>query len=104
MRKKIDQYKQRNERFANDDDKEKRMDKIHRMEKKLEWTEHKAPPLPIMQGSEILTDSLYLYGVDFMSTDDVKTYFSRYNKQPEGSEEPNAQLEVKWINDSSCVV
>lgn len=48
------------------------------MEKKLEWTEHKAPPLPIMQGSNILKDSLYLYGVDFMSTDDVKKYFNRF--------------------------
>lgn len=70
------------------------------MEKKLEWTEHKAPPLPIMHGSSILTDSLYLYGVDFMSTDDVKKYFRRYVQQ----EGPEDQLVVIWINDSSCVI
>ena len=38
---------------------------MHRLEKKLEWTEHKAPPVPILAGSEMLPDSLYLYGVDF---------------------------------------
>jgi len=48
LRQKIEQFKQRNERFANDDNAERRKEKIYRMEKKLEWTEHKAPPLPIM--------------------------------------------------------
>ena len=42
------------------------------MEKKLEWTVHKAFPLPILITSTILDDSLYLYGVDFMSTKDVE--------------------------------
>lgn len=46
-----------------------------RMEKKLEYTVHKSPPIPILQGSSILPDSLYLYGVDYMSTDNVKEYF-----------------------------
>lgn len=45
------------------------------MEKVLEWTEHKAPPIPIMKESVMLEDSLFLYGVDYMSTDDVRKYF-----------------------------
>lgn len=81
LKQQIEKYKQRTERFTNEDEAESRQRKIQRMEKKLEWTEHKAPPLPIMQGSTILPDSLYLYGVDFMSTDDVKKYFKRYANQ-----------------------
>jgi len=50
------------------------------MEKVLEMTEHKAPPIPIMKESVILKDSLYLFGVDYMSTDDVKKYFQSYSK------------------------
>lgn len=77
------------------------------MKKKLEWTEHKAPPLPILEGSTILADSLYLYGVDFMSTGDVKAYFKRYtmNKKDDAEDPENKQeVEIQWINDSSCVV
>jgi len=70
------------------------------MEKKLEWTEHKGPPLPIQKGSTILEDKLYLYGVDFMSTNDVVKYFNRYTN-PE-SKEP--EKDVVWINDSSCII
>jgi hypothetical protein len=65
----------------------------------LEWIEHKAPPVPILAGSEILFDSLYVYGVDFMSTDDVKRYFKKYLELSTTTED-----QVRWINDSSCVV
>ena len=47
------------------------MRKIQRLEKKLEWTEHKAPPVPIIKGANILPDAIYLYGVDYLSTKDV---------------------------------
>ena len=36
-------------------------------------------------------DTLYLYGVDYMSTKEVKEYFKAF-KEPE----------VTWINDSAC--
>jgi hypothetical protein len=72
---------------------------LHRLEKKLEWTEHKAPPVPILAGSEILPDSLYLYGVDFMSTGDVRKYFKKYF----GYNDTDGD-NIKWINDSSCVI
>lgn len=77
------------------------------MEKKLEWTQHKAPPVPILADSNILSNSLYLYGVDFMSTDDVKNYFHRYSQLAQGVESLESeedQFNVKWINDSSCVI
>jgi len=48
LRTKIEKYRERAERFKNDEEVEDRLDKIKRMEKKLEWTEHKAPPLPII--------------------------------------------------------
>jgi len=73
------------------------------MEKKLEWTQHKAPPVPILAGSEIVPDSLYLYGVDFMSTDNVREYFSRYFRDSEMTVEEQNKA-VIWINDSSCVI
>lgn len=47
LKEKIEKFKQRSERFANEEDRETRENKIHRMEKKLEWTVHKASPLPI---------------------------------------------------------
>lgn len=48
LRDKIEKYKERAERFLNDEEEaERRLEKIQRMEKKLAWTEHKAPPLPI---------------------------------------------------------
>ena len=50
-----------------------------KMETVLEWSEHKAPPIPILKESNILADSLFLYGVDYMSTDDVKRYFRNYS-------------------------
>jgi len=51
-------------------------------------------------GAEIVPDVLYLYGVDYMSTNDIKTYFERYTVSGTDKE----ILEVRWINDSSCTV
>ena len=48
LKENIEKMKQRNERFANAEDQERRQAKIARMEKKFEWIEHKAPPLPIL--------------------------------------------------------
>ena len=67
------------------------------METVLQWSEHKMPPIPILKDSNMLTDSLLLYGVDYMSTDDVKKYFKNYQSEEK-------ELVVKWIDDSSCVV
>ena len=51
---------------------------MKKLETVLSWSEHKAAPIPILKDSEILKDSLFLYGVDYMSTDDVKKYFKNY--------------------------
>jgi hypothetical protein len=42
---------------------------------------------------KIQPNILYLYGTDFMSTEDVQSYFERFGK-----------LDIKWINDSSCSI
>jgi len=52
----------------------------------------------------MLADSLYIYGVDYMSTEDVQTYFSRYSKIIGQDEVNEESFKVIWINDSSCVV
>jgi Nuclear cap-binding protein subunit 3 len=44
-----------------------------------------------------MPDQIYLYGVDYMSTFDIKTYFERFASDKEA-------LVVGWINDSSCTV
>lgn len=74
------------------------------MKKQIEWSEHKAPPIPIMENSTILTDSLYLYGVDFMSTSDVQYYFKSFFRTPSSEDQSAQGVIVKWINDSSCVI
>lgn len=74
------------------------------MEKKLEWTEHKAAPVPILEGQNMLSDSLYIYGVDYMSTEDVCSYFSRYSKLAFQEAVDPETFKITWINDSSCVV
>jgi len=47
----------------------------------------------------LMEDALYLYGVDYMSTLDIKTYFERFSTGEELD-----SLIVKWINDSACTV
>ena len=41
----------------------------------------------------VRTDSLYVFGVDFMSSDQVMAYFEVFYP-----------VEVEWLNDSSCNV
>ena len=99
--------KSRIARFGGEDvDNKVHFKELKHLENKLKWTEHKAPPVPILKGSNILQDSLYLYGVDYMSTSDVKTYFSRYQGETNEAEEKVEEetFQIKWINDSSCVV
>jgi len=41
----------------------------------------------------VLGNKLYMYGTDFMSTDEVKQYFEKFG-----------DTTIQWINDSSCTV
>jgi hypothetical protein len=70
---------------------------MEKLTRKLEFARHKDPPKPIEKGSTVLTDAIYLYGVDYMNTFEIKSYFERYSTDKE-------KIEVKWINDSSCTV
>lgn len=51
-------------------------------------------PVEIQSDAQIIEDSLYLYGTDFMSTHDIRNYV--------GTLFP--KVEIKWINDSSCTL
>ena len=51
-------------------------------------------PEEIRTSAKIIEDSLYLYGTDFMSTNDLQFYM--------GAQFPN--LTINWINDSSCTL
>eukprot|EP01022_Parablepharisma_sp_SALTPOND_P001215 TRINITY_DN105862_c0_g1_i1.p1 TRINITY_DN105862_c0_g1~~TRINITY_DN105862_c0_g1_i1.p1 ORF type:complete len:316 (-),score=23.42 TRINITY_DN105862_c0_g1_i1:639-1586(-) len=50
------------------------------------------PPVEPVESATFLKDSFYVYGVDYMSTEDVKTYFGKYELEA-----------VNWLNDSSCI-
>ena len=70
---------------------------MERLQRKLEFARHKEAPTPLQLEANIVPDTIYLYGVDYMSTNDIKTYLERYSSNKD-------LLEVKWINDSSCTV
>ncbi|EAS07811.2 hypothetical protein TTHERM_00526420 (macronuclear) [Tetrahymena thermophila SB210] len=42
---------------------------------------------------ELRSEVLHVYGVDFLSTQDIMSYFSRFNPE-----------KIEWLNDSSCNV
>ncbi|KAL4445525.1 hypothetical protein ABPG74_004599 [Tetrahymena malaccensis] len=45
------------------------------------------------QSLELRPEVLHVYGVDFLSTQDIMSYFSRFNPE-----------KIEWLNDSSCNV
>ena len=90
IEKEILKLQERQSKFGNEvTDEAKKM--LHRLTKKLEFLKHKEPPRRIQLEEEMSMDTLYLYGVDYMSTKEVKEYFKSF-KEPE----------VTWINDSAC--
>eukprot|EP00826_Nyctotherus_ovalis_P042229 TRINITY_DN4320_c0_g1_i2.p1 TRINITY_DN4320_c0_g1~~TRINITY_DN4320_c0_g1_i2.p1 ORF type:complete len:194 (+),score=54.77 TRINITY_DN4320_c0_g1_i2:280-861(+) len=70
---------------------EKRYDRLKRFGTSCDVNQHQ-PTNPSME-STIQKDSLHVYGVDYMSTEDVRTYFKGYDI-----------VQIKWLNDSSCNV
>ena len=72
---------------------------MERLQRRLDFARHKEAPKPILKGSTLLEDTIYLYGVDYMSTSDIKGYFERFTTNNDGE-----QLVVAWIDDSSCTV
>ena len=80
LKERISKIRNRHERFGETQFSPSQKIQLQNLEKRLEWTEHKAPPVPILAGSKVLGDTLYLYGVDFMSTQDVRNYFRKFQK------------------------
>lgn len=67
--------------------------KIENLENRIEKLHNVAKPDEIKSDAVIIENQLYLYGTDFMSTKEIKLHFMRY-----------PEVEVKWINDSSCTL
>ena len=89
----IERIKQRKERFGEEVEKVS-MQKIKKLNKRITSLKAYEKPSEIKQDAEIIEDSLYMYGTDFMSTADIRNYF--------GTLFPKTQ--IKWINDSSCTI
>ena len=71
----IDKIKARQERFGEDPDCERvSKTKINQLNKRITSLKAFEKPAEIKAGAEIIPDSLYLYGVDWMSNKDIKNY------------------------------
>eukprot|EP00347_Sterkiella_histriomuscorum_P000683 403374902 len=90
----IKRLQDRQQKFGGDvtDEAQKRLEKLQR---RLDFARHKEAPQPILSESEISPDTLYLYGVDYMSTDDIQSYIGDQFGGESG-------VQITWINDSSC--
>lgn len=90
LEKEIQRLKDREEKFDTHTEESKKH--LDRMQRKLDFTRHKEQPTPIEVESLVAEDTLYLYGVDYMNTFEIKKYFDGFG----------AEKEISWINDSSC--
>ena len=71
----IDRIKARQERFGEDPDCERvSKTKINQLNKRITSLKAFEKPAEIKAGAEIIPDSLYVYGVDWMSNKDIKNY------------------------------
>ena len=93
INKQIDRIKARKQRFGDEVEKVSEI-KIKKLNKRITSLKAYEKPVEISKDSKIIEDSLYLYGTDFMSTNDIRNYF--------GTQFP--EIEIKWINDSSCTI
>ena len=89
----IDRIKARQERFG-EEVTEIASSKINQLNKRITSLKAFEKPVGITEGAQILSDTVYLYGTDFMSNKDINQYI--------GTQFPNH--EIKWINDSSCTI
>lgn len=67
--------------------------KIVNLEKRIEKLHNVSKPDEIKSDAVIIENQLYLYGTDFMSTEEIRVHFMRYPR-----------VFVNWINDSSCTL
>mmetsp|Transcript_59678 Transcript_59678/g.82016 ORF Transcript_59678/g.82016 Transcript_59678/m.82016 type:complete len:114 (+) Transcript_59678:424-765(+) len=74
-------------------DLEKSKKNISSIQNRIDKLENVEPPKQIDKDAQIIPDTLYLYGTDYMSTKEIYEYLYSF---------PDAN--VKWINDSSCTV
>ena len=89
----IERIKARQERFGEEVD-QVASSKINQLNKRITSLKAFEKPVGIAEGANILSDTVYLYGTDYMSNKDIKAYI--------GTQFPDH--EIKWINDSSCTI
>lgn len=90
---KIEKLKARAERFG-DEVEDSSNNAIKHLENRVGQLRSLEKPEEIRKNAAIIEDSLYLYGTDFMSTENIKEYM--------GLQFPD--LSITWINDSSCTI
>lgn len=66
---------------------------IQQLEQRITKIHNFAKPEEIKSTAVIIEDTLYLYGTDYMSTDEINLYMYPY-----------PEMKVRWINDSSCTL
>ncbi len=67
--------------------------KLQQLEQRITKIHNVAKPEEIKSTAVIIEDMLYLYGTDFMSTDEINLYMYSF-----------PTMKVRWINDSSCTL
>ena len=88
----ISKIKHRQQKFAEEPMPEAET-KIQQLEQRITKIHNVAKPEEIKSSAVIIEDLLYLYGTDFMSTDEINLYML-----------PFPEMKVRWINDSSCTL
>ncbi len=88
----IQKIKMRQQKFASEVPEEAET-RIENLEKRIDKLHNVSKPEEIKASAVIIENMLYFYGTDYMSTKEIKDYFMRY-----------PDIEVKWINDSSCTL
>lgn len=88
----ISKIKMRQQKFAEEPMPESET-KIQQLEQRITKIHNVAKPEEIKSSAVIIEDMLYLYGTDFMSTDEINLYMFSF-----------PDMKVRWINDSSCTL
>mmetsp|Transcript_18560 Transcript_18560/g.13321 ORF Transcript_18560/g.13321 Transcript_18560/m.13321 type:complete len:103 (-) Transcript_18560:594-902(-) len=63
------------------------------MQHRIDRLENVEPPKQIDKDAQVIQDTLYLYGTDYMSTKEIYEYLYSF-----------PTVTVNWINDSSCTL
>ena len=89
----IEKIRHRQQKFSDIGEHPDSGKRIEKLENRITRLYNSAKPEQIQESAQIIEDTLYLYGTDYMSNSDIKDYFLRF-----------PEVQIKWINDSSCTL